>query len=617
MQKFATFTADHLARIAIFMLVSGIFLNGLLLLLLSETRLSLPFATQPGLNSVLMFGQQWLALQPGQIISGQEQSITHLFTQPEVMVIRSLLLTLWTGMATLLSATIFLALQDRQRYRWHLVFGIVLCVMLFSAELPYLLTHGVSQPLLELVKLSVLLLCTLLINRALAMRPSATNRNSLIAYASQTGSAMQLAQQLHRSANHALDLRCLSRLTPACLSQYDQVLFVVSTQGDGQAPDSANRFIKALQAEPSLPGQPRFSILALGDRHYQSFCAFGHHLYKLLQSKGLQSFVPTVEVDRMDMGAVNHWWQHVSTAFGQVSSPQAMSYEVLTVMENRCLNPEQTHRHAHHLRLFKAGTHYQAGDLLAVKPRIQPEQIEQRLAQLGWSAHETVRYQNEARTLLELLQTLEWIDEQADSPQALVDQLKPIHERLYSIASCQADHLDLLVRRHLRQDHSIGHASGYLCGLKVGDQIEASVRTHATFHLPGDVPLIMIGAGTGLAPFMGFLQQKQSWRATTPNWLLFGEQYKAQDAYFAERLEHFQQLGVLTRLDCVWSRDDNEYVQDRLAQLSVTLLEWVEEHGAHIFVCGSREGFGESVLGTLEVLLDRDLLIARLHTDLY
>lgn len=617
MQSFATHTAKHLTRVATMMLLAGILLIGLLLLLLSEARLDLSLPSQSSLHSVMPFGQQWLTLHHGHTIAGTDQLATHLFTQPEVLVIRALLLALWSSMAALMAGTAILALQDPRLYRWHILLGVVLTLMLISSDLPYLLIKGTTDPWLELGKLSVLLLCTLLINRALALRPDRASRSSLIAYASQTGSAMQLAQHLHQSASHALDLRCLSRLTPACLSQYDQVLFIVSTHGDGQAPDSADRFIKALQTDASLPGQPTFSILALGDRHYHSFCAFGHHLYTLLHNKGLQSFVPTVEVDKMDMSAVNQWWQQVSSAFGYNPTPLEIPYEVMTVMENQCLNPKQTHRHAHHLRLFKVGTHYQAGDLLAVKPRLNPAHIMSRLTQLGWTGKEMVSYQNETRTLQDLLQTLEWFDEQADTPQALVDQLKPIHERLYSIASCQADHLDLLVRHHLRPDQSSGHASGHLCGLEVGEQVEARVRVHERFHLPGDVPLIMIGAGTGLAPFMGFLQQKQVWRSATPNWLVFGEQYQAQDAYFSERLEQYQQLGILTRLDCVWSRDEGEYVQDRLLQSSATLDEWVEHRGAHIYVCGSREGFGESVLATLESLLDRDLLATRLHTDLY
>jgi len=616
-QSLTTHTAKHLARIAIVTLLAGFLLIGLLLLLLGEARLDLSLSSQSSLNSVITFGQQWIILHHPQAIAGTGLLATHLFTQPEILVIRALLLTLWASMATLMLGTAILALQDPRLFRWHILLGVVLSLMLISSDLPYLLIKGVADPWLELGKMSVLLLCTALINRALALRPARASRNSLIAYASQTGSAMQLAQHLHQSASHALDLRCLSRLTPACLSQYDQVLFIVSTHGNGQPPDSASRFIKALQTDDNLPGQPTFSILALGDRHYQSFCAFGHHLYTLLQSKGLQSFVSTVEVDKMDMTAVNRWWQQVSSAFGLSSTPLEMPYEVMTVMENQCLNPEQTHRHAHHLRLFRVGTHYQAGDLLAIRPRQNPAQITSRLTQLGWSGQEMVCYQNETRTLHDLLQTLEWSDEQADTPQALVDQLKPIHERLYSIASCQADHLDLLVRHHLRPDQRSGHASGYLCGLEVGEQIEASIRTHANFHLPGDIPLIMIGAGTGLAPFMGFLQQKLAWRSTTPNWLIFGEQYRAKDAYFSEQLEQYRQLGTLTRLDCVWSQDDGEYVQDRLLQLSATLNEWVEQEGAHIFVCGSREGFGESVLATLEALLDRDLLWTRLHSDLY
>ncbi|KGK43193.1 hypothetical protein LH51_01880 [Nitrincola sp. A-D6] len=439
----------------------------------------------------------------------------------------------------------------------------------------------------------------------------------MIAYASQTGSARQLAAQLQQSIGNQAELRCMSKLTPQCLAHYDIACFVVSTCGQGEAPDSAISFMHSMQQSASLTQQTAFSVLALGDRHYADFCAFGHSLEQRLMQQGLHCIAPLVEVDQMDMTAVNRWWESLSIQLGQETQAIEIDYEPFDLLQNECLNPSQSHRHVHHLRLAKQGIAYQPGDVLAVKPRSQKSALVARLLKQGWAADTQVIYQGESVLLQDALQQLDWTDQPADDPQQLIDQLKPLHERLYSIASCEEGQVDLLVRQHIRTDGSVGNASGYLCSLAAGDQVEASVRAHPGFRLPGDVPLILIGAGTGIAPFIGFLAQKQQWQSKTGNWLFFGEQYSQQDAYFADQLQYFQEARILTRLDCAWSREDGEYVQDKLRLHHLALHEWVVQKGAHVFVCGSQAGFGESVLRVLQDIFPENGLAGRLHTDLY
>ena len=614
--KTAHWIATHLARLLWLVLGIAVLLVGMLLLLRLEGRLDLEVNSTLQIETFGALGAHWLGRLHSLPIAGFESHITHLFTVTEMRVLSALQQLFRLGVVILLIGLLLLCISDYRRYWRHILLMSVFLLVMQTTPLIFLLGSGSSTPVLDVAKLSLVLLMSLWVRPYLQLQDS-TSKPFLVVYASQTGSARQLASQLQQSIYKQAELRCMSKLTPQCLAQYDIACFVVSTCGKGDAPDSAISFMHAMQQSSSVAQQTAFSVLALGDRHYADFCAFGHSLEQLLVEKGLRCIEPLVEVDQMDLIAVNGWWDKLSTYLGQASQPIEIAYEQFDVLQNRCLNLQQSHRYVHHLRLAKPGLAYQPGDVLAVKPRIQEAVLLARLLKQGWAADTQVIYQGETALLLDILQRLDWTDQVAESPQQLIDQLKPVHERLYSIASCEHGQVDLLVRQHVRTDGSVGNASGYLCSRAPGDQIEASVRAHPGFRLPGDVPLILIGAGTGIAPFIGFLAQKQQWGSKAENWLFFGEQYSQQDAYFADELERFRQLRILTRLDCAWSREDGEYVQDKLRMYHLALHEWVVQKGAHVFVCGSQSGFGESVLQALQEIFPEDGLAGRLHTDLY
>lgn len=411
---------------------------------------------------------------------------------------------------------------------------------------------------------------------------------SLLAYASQTGSAKQLAQSLFTSLSHtaqaALEVRCVSTLTPGCIAGYDNLLFVVSTYGEGEAPDSAQGFVKQLSRLDHLAHAPNVSVLALGDKGYEKFCAFGHRLATLFSQRGATSLHPIAEVDRMNMTTVNQWWSSVVGALG-IADHSAVSrvetaYLTLTVAQNTCLNPKQSHRAAHHIRLLGQQLDYQPGDLLAIRPR-----------------------------------TGEGFGE----------------ERQYSIASNEKGAVDLLVRRVVKDDQSLGLASGYLTSLAPDQTIQARLCPHPGFRLPTtDIPLILVGAGTGLAPYIGFLAQRQALGFKAPIWLFFAEQHQAHDQYFAQTLADFQQARVLTKLVTVWSRDDGVYIDSAL-QTHRESIKALRQRSAHIYVCGSKLGFGQTALAGLATALGEPCLStpstaipsepghknAWLHTDLY
>jgi sulfite reductase (NADPH) flavoprotein alpha-component len=178
----------------------------------------------------------------------------------------------------------------------------------------------------------------------------------------------------------------------------------------------------------------------------------------------------------------------------------------------------------------------------------------------------------------------------------LVSLLCPLQPRLYSISSSlrahpEEVHLTVGVVRYTRNDRPRkGVASTYLADrVASGAGVRVFVHPSHRFQLPesGDAPMIMVGPGTGVAPFRAFLEERQAHGASGKNWLFFGDQCRATDFLFEAELRRFQQDGILTRLDTAFSRDQAEkvYVQDRMRERARELWDWLEE-GAHFYVCG-------------------------------
>jgi sulfite reductase (NADPH) flavoprotein alpha-component len=182
-------------------------------------------------------------------------------------------------------------------------------------------------------------------------------------------------------------------------------------------------------------------------------------------------------------------------------------------------------------------------------------------------------------------------------PEALVEALDPLQPRLYSISSSIKAHPGRIsltvdtVRYQIAKRQRLGVASTFLAErVKPGDIVKVYVQKAHNFGLPADptVPIIMIGPGTGIAPFRAFLCDRMATKATGRNWLFFGHQRRDSDFFYEEELAGMRAAGVLTRLSLAWSRDDKEkfYVQDRMRQLGADLWQWLSD-GAHFYVCGA------------------------------
>ncbi len=189
----------------------------------------------------------------------------------------------------------------------------------------------------------------------------------------------------------------------------------------------------------------------------------------------------------------------------------------------------------------------------------------------------------------------------------LLPLLKRLQPRLYSIASsskAQPKRIDLTVSAvrytRFRDSKKIrkGVASTFLADRAEGIDVPIFVQPSKHFHVPekGDTPLIMVGPGTGIAPFRGFLQERQARGDAGKNWLFFGEQHAASDFYYQNEIQQFQKDGLLTELSLAFSRDQTQkiYVQDRMRERGAELWEWLEQ-GAYFCVCGDASKMAKDV----------------------
>ncbi|EKN5147615.1 TPA: NADPH-dependent assimilatory sulfite reductase flavoprotein subunit [Yersinia enterocolitica] len=193
----------------------------------------------------------------------------------------------------------------------------------------------------------------------------------------------------------------------------------------------------------------------------------------------------------------------------------------------------------------------------------------------------------------------------------LVALLRPLTPRLYSIASSQAEtenevHITVgVVRYNIDGRPRTGGASGYLADrLEVDGDIRIFIEHNDNFRLPTnpETPVIMIGPGTGIAPFRAFMQQREADGATGKNWLLFGNPHFTEDFLYQVEWQRYVKDGLLTRIDLAWSRDQAHkiYVQDKLREQGAELWNWIQQ-GAHIYVCGDANRMAKDVE---QVLLD-------------
>ncbi|MGH8099738.1 MAG: sulfite reductase subunit alpha [Chthoniobacterales bacterium] len=200
------------------------------------------------------------------------------------------------------------------------------------------------------------------------------------------------------------------------------------------------------------------------------------------------------------------------------------------------------------------------------------------------------------------------------TPQGLIDTLAKLMPRLYSISSSLKAHPNRvhftidIVHYESRGRKRKGVCSTFLAERADGAPVPVFPNT-SKFRLPteSNTPIIMIGPGTGVAPFRAFLQERKAIGAKGKNWLFFGSQHEHCNYFYREEFEETKRDGFLTRLDCAWSRDQagKSYVQHKMLENAAELWKWLEGEGAHFYVCGDARRMAKDVDAALREIVQK------------
>jgi sulfite reductase (NADPH) flavoprotein alpha-component len=423
-----------------------------------------------------------------------------------------------------------------------------------------------------------------------APSPSGYDADVLIGYASQTGTAEQLARkcaEAFEAAGRTVALEALERLDAQRLAEARQALFVVATTGEGDPPDHVWPFERRVMRKPAALGGLAYGLLSLGDRQYRRFCSFGRTLEAWLVRQGAKPLFPAVEVDDLDPQDLARWSARISELTGCVEDLglERRPYEPWRLVERQWLNPGSVGAPAFHVELEPVGqgAAWRPGDIAQILPR------------RTWAALAAEGVEGDAG------------------------------HRDYSIASIASQgRMQLLVRQTRGVGGQLGPGSGWLTEeAAIGEVLAAKVRTNPAFHEPDDGrPMILIGNGTGLAGLRAHLLERAA-RGRGRNWLIFGERNANRDFFYGREIEAWRRDGVIERLDLAFSRDTDSrlYVQHLLERSSEAVRAWVAD-GAAIYVCGSMVGMAPAVNAVLQSALsepglDRLVEAGRYRRDVY
>lgn len=464
---------------------------------------------------------------------------------------------------------------------------------------------------------------------ALPLDPNA--KPWLITYASQTGVSEQLAWRTAtalQEARQPVSVKAVQRLSLADLQQAEQVLFVASTYGTGEAPDLASSFEKKILSAKADLSHLNYAVLALGSQEYpDTYCSFGHRIDQWLQQNDAKQLFKTIEVDNANNEHIQQWTNALAhvTQFELQDMGIDKTFDQWTLSKRELLNPDSLGAPAFNIELVpQHEAVWQAGDIAEIQPGNSPERIRAFMEKYRISAGTQVPSLKQSIKQALWDRDLTQVDP-FDSVDELLQQLPALATREYSIASIPSQQvLRLVVRQQSDAQGQLGLGSGWLTQhTALNSPIALRIRKNESFHLIADNrPIICIGNGTGIAGLMSLLSVRNR-QDYTQNWLIFGERQRAHDFFFEETIQAWLQMGTLKRLDLAFSRDQQEkvYVHHKLREQAEELKLWVAQ-GAVIYVCGSINGMASDVdQALIEILgestVDQLRVDGRYRRDVY
>ena len=496
-----------------------------------------------------------------------------------------------------------------------------------------------------------------------ALPRTATPQKITILYGTETGNSKKIASDFARQAkgqNVMAKVISMDQYRLTDLQQEAVLLAVVSTHGEGEPPIAAKKFYDYIHNNSFKLTGLRFGVLALGDTSYPMFCKTGEEVDMQLDRLGAQRIAQLQKCDLEFEETANLWFknvlQNLTPTKNDLAGLPAIAVPVKKtgkqmyvgqVLTHINLNDAGSNKETYHIEIAASGLSYECGDAVGIIAENPVSEVEAILQVAGAAAEKIIYFKNEAFSLFDLLRykinifhlterlvkmyagvveqevpavRFNLLDllriypvKNAAQFEEVIGKMNAISPRLYTIASSPAAHqgeVHILVVKdqfHINEDCKAGLCSNYLSSLAVNTNRHFFIQPNKRFRLPAPgKDIIMIGPGTGIAPFRSFLAEREATGAAGKNWLFFGDQHFVSDFLYQTEIQHWYETGVLTKVNLAFSRDQDKkiYVLHKMLENAVELFAWIET-GAHIYLCGKKAPTSIDIENTLLRIIEQ------------
>jgi len=489
----------------------------------------------------------------------------------------------------------------------------------------------------------------------IAATPVVTVKPTII-YGTETGNSKKLAAQLQALLKKN---KIQSKVVDAFQYSLDKIekedflIVIMSTQGEGDAPQNAVKFFDNLSNSNVNLSKTQFAVLGLGDSSYPLFCKAGEVIDEQLNRLNAKRALAFQTADVDFAPVAENWFKEILDLLQKagIEAPTAKKEIINTTSHKKSytgnithkvvLNDRESNKETYHIEIStEEDIQYEPGDAIGFFPKNKEEEINQIADFFTFKENASLLIDRNIRGLSKKSLTiigalfgqditeeksdlLDILNKYSKPEQVTLDELiallHPIAPRLYSISSALEAHEEqvhitvTLSTFEVDEIRKTGLCSQFLADYPKETAIDFYIHKNQNFKLPqADKDIIMIGPGTGIAPFRSFLAHRDATGAEGKNWLVFGEQHFVCDFYYQTEIQEWLTTGVLTKLDTAFSRDQKEkiYVQDRLKENAKEVYQWLE-NGAYLYVCGQKNPMSSDVETTLLEIIETEKGIKR------